>query len=123
MNARPMVWLSLALLMGCKTEVTFHNQVPNASIQNVRWVTEDGEVFAPESEDVLEPGQKTEPVLIDEDHHGDVGHIEFELVVEGRKVALVTGQEFKAESGENSTFALRPGTTARNMITSAPSGY
>ena len=111
-------WLCLALplVTGCKTEITFNNQVPNATLENVRWVTDDGTVFAPETDDPLEPGQSSVPVFIPEEHEGSTGRIQFELVVEGRKVALVTDRSFTAESNTDTEFEISPETTARNEV-------
>lgn len=111
--------LGLMAIAGCKTEVTFENQVPNATLQNVRWVTDDGTVYAPDPDDPLEPGQRSEPVLINQPDEGDTGRLELELVVEGRKVALVTDRRYTAEFNENSVFKITPSTAARNRVTSS----
>ena len=116
-----LAWLGLLLVCGCQTEITFHNQVPGASVENVRWVAGDGTVYTPPSGDSLEPGQSSEPVTISSQHDDDTGYIQFELIVEGRKVALRTDRSFSASSGENTDFDISPETTARNPIASEDS--
>lgn len=117
-----LLWACAALVLaGCQTEVTFHNQVPNATIENARWVTDDGTVFAPDADEPLEPGQQSVPVSIPPKYEDSTGRIQFELVVEGRKVALVTDRSFEATANTNSDFEITPDTAARNTLTSSAS--
>jgi hypothetical protein len=53
-------------------------------------------------------------------HEDASGRIHFELVVDGRKVALVTDAEFTAHAGESTTFTLSPDTIARNPLADSP---
>lgn len=115
------VWIVFAfVVLGCKTEIQFENQIPNASVENVRWEASDGTSFRPESDDRLEPGESSESISISEPHEGDTGRVHFELVVEGRKVALVTESVFVAHTGEATTFRLAPDTIARNPLADSP---
>lgn len=121
MTSKSVVLGLLALaLAGCKTEIVFENQIPGASVDNVRW--ESGSTsFSSESGDRLEPGQSSEAVSISGPHEGETGRIHFELIVEGRKVALVTEDRFTAHTNETTTFTLTPETVATNPLADSPS--
>ena len=117
--ARALVCLLLSGAAGCKTEVSIKNSVPRATLENVRWITEGGEVFSPTDEHLL-PGQASKPITISEPNESALGHLEFELILEGRKVALATDQRYKAKQGDSMTFDVTPQTTARNPLASQP---
>ncbi|MBI5531179.1 MAG: hypothetical protein HY898_00585 [Deltaproteobacteria bacterium] len=119
-------WTSLAWLAlcasACGTEITVKNSVPSATLENVRWVTESGTVYTPSDQHLL-PGQESKPVTIPEPDQDATGHLEFELLVEGRKVALKTDNVFRSVLGESTAFEVWPKTAARNpLASSATSG-
>jgi len=111
-------WLVVPLwLLGCQTKVEFHNGVPNASITNYRWESSTGESYYTSSE-TLAPGETSSSVIIREPDEGKEGKIHFELVVNGRKVALVTDSIYTAEREEITRFDITPETVARNPLAS-----
>ena len=105
----------LLALPACKqTEIEIKNDMPGTSIENVRWVTA-RESYAPETDQALAPGESTSAVGIwrDEDQNEN-GIIHFELVSNGRRVALVTDDQFEAVPGQLTTFSIGPSTRAHN---------
>jgi hypothetical protein len=111
----------IALLgLGCSTKITVENAFPGASIQSVRWVSERNESYTFDSGKALGPGATSGEQWVSELDVGDSGPIHFELVVDGRKVALVTVDQFTATPGELTNFRLDSSTAAKNPISSTP---
>jgi hypothetical protein len=113
--------LSLVVLfaLGCRgTEITVENAIPGASVRGVRWVPPSGTSYATGA--ALGPGATSSEVSISEYDQGHAGVIHFELVMDGRKVALVTLDTFVATAHETTNFRLEPSTLAKNPIATSP---
>jgi hypothetical protein len=105
--------------LGCgRTEITIENAIPGATIQGVRWVPSSGTSYT--FGEALGPGATSSEVSVSDHDQGHGGVIHFELVMDGRKVALVTDDSFVATANDTTNFRLDPSTAARNPIATSP---
>ena len=94
--------------LGCSgTEITVENAIPGASVQGVRWVPPSGTSYTVETGAALGPGATSSELSISELDQGNAGVIHFELVMDGRKVALVTVDSFDCHVPDRSEPASR----------------
>src|SRR5262245_22768598 len=120
MKAPSSVCFLAFLSVACgKTQIQFENDIPGASIENVRWDTGHGSSYDQVSDQRLEPGQRSESISVADKDQSKKGRIHVELVVDGRKVALVTEPEFKPNSQSLKTFRLTAETRATNPLVDA----
>lgn len=119
-----MRWLVLGAAMlfavGCDTNIRIKNSLPGSTLKDARWVSEvTGEAYRSDG-DPLRSGETSASIGIYEpSDEGARGKIHFELVVDGKRVALVTKRSFKSRQGETKTFAIKPGTEVENPVLEA----
>src|SRR5262245_6300578 len=94
-----------AIVIGCEgpTEIVFENRL-EAAIENVRWETS-LDTYSADSDARLQPGEASSPIEIRYEDEGSSGVIHFELVANGRRVALVTDDSFASVTGKTTKFA------------------
>lgn len=112
--------LALGILTGCETNVRFRNSLPNATLKDVRWVSDvTGEAYRGDG-DPLRSGETSASITIHKPKDEDArGQLHFELVVDGKRVALVTKNKFRSRRGATRTFTVKPGTEVDNPVLEA----
>jgi hypothetical protein len=107
----------LACSSACTTEIRIRNGLTNASLENVRWVTDENSYGA--TSESLEPGEVTSAIVVSPEDENASGVLHFEIVSNGRRVALFTAERFKAVAGETKTFGIEADTPSRNGVLEA----
>ncbi len=97
----------------CDTRLRFENQVPGATVRNLRWETAGNTYASPE---VLLAGQSSTELSIYPDDAGELGVIHFELEVDGRRVALTVEDPYRVTEDEENTFRITPDTSVRHLL-------
>lgn len=82
-----------AIATGCAS-VEVDNALPGATLENVRFVTDDGDSLWMRSDRLLSGSSASASVGSSSDVVGEPGRLRFELVVDGRRVELVTREHF-----------------------------
>jgi hypothetical protein len=114
--------LALTLVMlagglGCQTTIQFENGVENASLDDVRWVSDEtGNSYRAEPDQWMEPGESSDQIIVRPEDRDQPGTVHFDLVIEGKRVALVTRKTYTAHQFENTVFEITADTVVKNPL-------
>ena len=116
-------WIAvMSLVVGaCEaTEVVFENATGRATLSNVRFVPDDPESVYEATRDLL-PGQQSATITVLTPDEDESGRIDFELVVDGNRVALQLRDPVTPRVGETNIIVISDETKVINRLIDAQS--
>jgi hypothetical protein len=103
---------------GCAS-VAVDNALPGATLENVRFETDDGDALWLHTDRLLPGGSASVSVPFRSDAARASGHLRFELVVDGRRVELVTTEPVTLAAEGETRIVIDPDTAVRSDLPSA----
>lgn len=102
----------IGYLHSITSHVVVSCEIGNASVENVRWVEDDGERYLARS---LLPGERAYTSL-GPSSSPRRGHLTFDLVLDGGRVVLHTRNAVTIEPGDTQTLRLVPETAVDHAL-------